>query len=71
MDEADGESGISSGDETDDDEGPGTINAAVPDPQIEESDFPSLADIVKDLSMLTNTSSYVKSTIPKSIAPEI
>ena len=65
MDETDGESGSSSSDETDDDEGPDTIDAAVPDPQNEESDFSSLADLVKDLSILTNTSSYVKSTVPK------
>ena len=72
MDETDGESGSSSGDEMDDDdEGPDTIDAAVPDPQNEESDFSSLADLVKDLSILTNTSSYVKSTVPKRTGPEI
>lgn len=71
MDETDGESGSSSGDETDDDEGPDTIDAAVPDPNIEESDFSSLADLVKDLSILTNTSSYVRSTVPKRTGPEI
>jgi len=71
MDETDGESGSSSGDETDDEEGPNTIDAAVPNTKIEESDFSSLADLVKDLSILTNTSSYVKSTVPKQTAPEI
>eukprot|EP00957_Ditylum_brightwellii_P064145 4867059-Ditylum_brightwellii.AAC.1 len=71
MDETDGESGSSSGDETDDDEGPDTIDAAVPDPQIKESDFSSLVDLVKDLSILTNTSFYMKSTVPKQTAPEI
>eukprot|EP00957_Ditylum_brightwellii_P133197 10155777-Ditylum_brightwellii.AAC.1 len=70
MDEIDGESGSSSGDEVDDDEGPDTTDAAAPDPQIKENDFSSLADLVKDLSMLTNTSSYVKSTIPQQTAPE-
>ena len=71
MDETDGESGSSSSDQTDDDEEPDTIDAAAPDPQNEESDFSSLADLVKDLSILTNTSSYVKSTILKQTAPEI
>eukprot|EP00957_Ditylum_brightwellii_P105781 8067310-Ditylum_brightwellii.AAC.1 len=71
MDETDGESGSSSGDEMDDDEGPDTIDAAAPDPQIEGSDFSSLADLVKDLSILINTSSYMKSTVPKRTAPEI
>eukprot|EP00957_Ditylum_brightwellii_P137604 10490410-Ditylum_brightwellii.AAC.1 len=70
MDETDGESGSSSGDETDDDddEGPDTSNAAAPDPQSEESDFSSLAGLVKDLSILTNTSSYMKSNVPKQTA---
>eukprot|EP00957_Ditylum_brightwellii_P184145 14026289-Ditylum_brightwellii.AAC.1 len=62
MDETDGESGSSSGDETDDDKGANTINAAALDPQIKESDFSSLSDLVKDLSVLTNTSSCVKSS---------
>eukprot|EP00957_Ditylum_brightwellii_P151630 11547185-Ditylum_brightwellii.AAC.1 len=62
MDETDGESGSSSRDEMDDDEGPDTIDAAALDPQIKESDLSSLADFIKDSSILTNTSSYVKST---------
>eukprot|EP00957_Ditylum_brightwellii_P062810 4765988-Ditylum_brightwellii.AAC.1 len=71
MDETDGESCSSRGDETDDDEGPNTIDAVAPHPQNEESDFSSPVDLVKDLSILANTSSYVRSTVPKRTGPEI
>eukprot|EP00957_Ditylum_brightwellii_P152156 11584834-Ditylum_brightwellii.AAC.1 len=64
-DDDDGDDDDGGGDSDDSDDVSGTSIAASPAPQNEDCDFSSLEDLVKHLSILTNTSSYMKSTMPK------